>query len=66
MRRKKNVADRKIIQKRIKKIRKESWIIILEEFSFPLVSGPLSSHEVNGVRKEKERLTAITSGSQKS
>ena len=28
------------------------------EFSFPLVSGPLSSHEVDGVRKEKERLTA--------
>ena len=24
------------------------------EFSFPLVSGPLSSHEVDGVRKEKE------------
>ena len=23
------------------------------EFSFPLVSGPLSSHEVDGVRKEK-------------
>ena len=32
---------------------------LLEEFSFPrLIVVPLSCHEVDGVRKEKERLTA--------
>jgi hypothetical protein len=31
----------------------------LREFSFPrLIVVPLSSHEIDGVRKEKERLTA--------
>ena len=31
----------------------------LDQFSFPpLIVVPLSSHEVDGVRKEKERLTA--------
>jgi hypothetical protein len=37
----------------------------LREFSFPrLIVVPLSSHEIDGVRKEKERLTAasISSG----
>ena len=35
----------------------------LREFSFPqLIVVPLSCHEVDGVRKEKERLTAALSG----
>ena len=40
-------------------------VIVMEsgtEFSFPqLIVVPLSCHEVDGVRKEKERLTAAQS-----
>ena len=35
--------------------------LLVSENAFILEVGPLSSHEVDGVRKEKERLTASRS-----
>ena len=55
-----SILNRRTKPKKGKELMCGGWIL-LREFSFPrLIVVPLSSHEIDGVRKEKERLTAAS------